>query len=249
MTHHDDNPDDQQEQDVLRGEDLLASLAMRHETHRADSPLYVNADVVAWLDAEAAAPERDSEQWSAEQIRAAAARIQAAVSARSAKVYCQAGAPPLRPAGIPGTIPQILDQAVAQRAAPRLDLSAAAGVGRELWDEPCDSWIELPQGTPAGRYLAVRIKGESMVPLLHTGDTILVQLDVPIERGRLILVQMPDGGYAAKKVGRVTTTRIELLSLNPDFAPVMIQRDERKVIGTVVMLWCGHHGMPRRSET
>ena len=250
-THRDDQRDDDQEQDdqdVLRGEDLLASLAMRHETRRADSPLYVDPDVVAWLDAEAVAPERDAERWNAEQVRVTAERIQAAASARTSKVRRISNAPPLRPAAVVGTVPQVLQDAVKQRAAPRLDLSAAAGVGRELWDEPCDSWVELPDTIPDGGYVAVRIKGESMVPLFHTGDTILVQLDVPLERGRIILVQMPDGGYAAKKVGRLTTTRIELISLNPDFAPVVIPRDERKVIGTVVLLWCAHHRRSRWFE-
>lgn len=211
MTHQDND-------DILRGQNLLARLAIRHEARR-----------------------RSTDGWSAEQVRATAARIQAAANARSSKIRVEAGAPPLRQAAILGTIPQILDDARARRAAPQLDLSAAAGVGRELWDEPCETWLELPNEIPDARYLAVRIKGESMVPLLHTGDTILVQLDLPVERGRVILVQMPDGGYAAKKTGRLTRTHIELISLNPDFAPVVIPRDERLVIGTVVMLWCSHH--------
>jgi SOS-response transcriptional repressor LexA len=53
---------------------------------------------------------------------------------------------------------------------------------------------------------------------------------------------MPDGGYAAKQVGRFTRTRIALISLNPEFKPVVVQRDERTVIGTVVLRWCEHQG-------
>ena len=232
---------DREDMDLLRGEDLLARLAMRHEVRRADSPLYADARVVDWFDREATAWPSSVTPWSAKQVRTTAERIHAAVIARQSKVRQAVGTPPLRAPSIVGTIPQTLDEAVERRAAPRLDLSAAAGVGRELWDEPCEAWVELPPDVAKGRYLAVRIKGESMVPLFHTGDTILVQLDVPVDEGRIILVQMPGGGYAAKKVGRLTTTRIELLSLNPDFPPVVIPRDERKVIGTVTAVWCEHH--------
>ena len=146
----------------------------------------------------------------------------------------------MRAAVIVGTIPQVLHEAMECRAAPQLDLSAAAGVGRDLWDEPCESWVELPKDMPRGRYLAVRIKGESMIPLFHTGDTLLVSIEAPIERGRVVLARMPDGGYAAKQVGRFSRTRLELISLNPDFAPVVVMRDERSIVGTVVMRWCDH---------
>ena len=235
---------DRDDKYLRRGEDLLAQLALRHEARRPDSPLYTDAEIVRWLDTEATAHPPSVTPWSAEQVQATAARIRAAVIARQSKVHRAAGTPPRRAASIVGTVPQVLADAIADRAAPQLDLSAAAGIGRELWDEPCEAWVELPAHVPNGRYIAVRIKGESMVPLFHTGDTILVHLDVPIERGRIILVQMPDGGYAAKKVGRLTPARIELLSLNPDFAPVVIERDERKVIGTIVMVWCGHDPRP-----
>jgi SOS-response transcriptional repressor LexA len=235
MTHRDEDS-----HDVMRGEDLLAALAMRHEVRRPDSSLYGNEDVVNWLDREAAAPERASQHWSAEHVRSVAARIHAAGCARRCKVRQVVGAPPLRAAAAVGTIPQVLQHATESRAAPRLELSAAAGLGRDLWDEPCESWVELPDHVPQGRYLAVRVTGESMIPLFHTGDVLLVSLEAPIERDRIVLARMPDGGYAAKQVGRLTQTRLELVSLNPDFAPVVVPRDHGTVIGTVVLRWCDH---------
>jgi SOS-response transcriptional repressor LexA len=236
MTYRNEDRDE-----VMRAEDLLAALAMRHEARRPDSPLYGNVDIVTWLDNEASASERASERWSAAQIKGVAARIHAAACARRCKVRQEAGAVPLRAAAAVGTIPQVLDDAVKMRAAPKLDLSAAAGSGRDLWDEPCEWWVELPDYVPRGRYLAVRVQGESMIPLFHTGDVLLVSLEAPVERDRIVLARMPDGGYAAKKVGRFTRTRLELISLNPDFAPVVVPRDARTVIGTVVLRWCEHH--------
>src|SRR5688500_7256839 len=151
MTHRDED-----RHEVVRAEDLLAALAMRHEVRRPDSPLYSNADVIEWLDKEASDPARASERWSAEHVKAVAARIHAAVCARRCKVRQETGRPSLRPAAAVGTIPQVLEEAVQLRAAPKLDLSAAAGVGRDLWDEPCESWVELPDSVQRGRYLAVR---------------------------------------------------------------------------------------------
>jgi phage repressor protein C with HTH and peptisase S24 domain len=139
-----------------------------------------------------------------------------------------------------GTIPQVLQEATELGAAPQLDLSAAAGVGRDLWDEPCDSWVQLPEDVPRGQYIAVRVSGESMIPLFHTGDTVLVQLGAKISRDTVVLARLPDGGYAIKRVGRVTQARLELISLNADFAPIVLRRDERTVIGTVVVRWCPH---------
>lgn len=230
--------------ELRRGEDLLAALAMRAESRRPDSALYSDARVVAWLDKESGASERGRTGWSAESIRAAAAEILARATARQFKVRQQAGAPCLERARMPGTIPQILDDAVASRAAPQLELSAAAGAGRELWDEPCESWVELPEDVPPGRYIAVRIAGESMIPLLHTGDTILVRLGSTPARDTIVLARLGDGGYAVKRVGRISPVRLELLSLNPDFAPIVVPRDEHTVIGTVVLRWCPHSATP-----
>jgi SOS-response transcriptional repressor LexA len=226
--------------EALRSEDLLAALAMHEETRRPDSPVYGDEGIVAWLDHEANSAERAADGWSIDQIRTIAAQIHARVTARLLKVRQIAGAPRLDPAVVTGTIPQVLDEAAGRRAAPQLDLSAAAGVGRDLWDEPCESWVELPDDVAEGRYIAVRIAGDSMIPLMHTGDTILVQLGTKLARDTVVLARLADGGYAVKRVGRVTPGRLELISLNPDFAPIVVPRDERTVIGTVVLRWCSH---------
>jgi hypothetical protein len=38
----------------------------------------------------------------------------------------------------------------------------------------------------------------------------------------------------------VRARELELLSLNPEFAPVRIPRDEQSILGTVVLRWCEH---------
>jgi phage repressor protein C with HTH and peptisase S24 domain len=139
-----------------------------------------------------------------------------------------------------GRVAEVLDAAARQGAAPRMDLRVAAGVGRELWDEECESWVELPEGTPGGRYLALAVAGESMTPLLHPGDVVLVRVGPELVRDSVIIARHPENGYVVKRVGRVAGEQVELLSLNADFAPMHIPRDERLVLGTVVARWCTH---------
>jgi phage repressor protein C with HTH and peptisase S24 domain len=137
-------------------------------------------------------------------------------------------------------IADVLDAAHAMRAAPRLDLGAAAGVGRDLWDEPCEQWVRVPDDAPAGSYVSLRVVGESMDPLLHTGDSVLVQVGGKVARDTVVLARVPDAGYVVKKVGKVTRAQLELQSLNDAFPPIVVPRDEHTIVGTVVLRWCPH---------
>lgn len=127
--------------------------------------------------------------------------------------------------------------------APRFDLGIAAGTGRALWDEPCDSWVSIPPELPRGRYVALTVKGDSMLPLLHSGDVVLVKLGPEAARDTVIVARRPDDGYVVKRVGSVTPGELELVSLNPAFpATIVVDRAEGTVTGTVVLRWCGHGG-------
>ncbi|HEY3133847.1 MAG TPA: hypothetical protein VGJ47_04390, partial [Gemmatimonadaceae bacterium] len=71
-----------------------------------------------------------------------------------------------RAASIRATLAHSVPAASRERCATILDLAVAAGSGRELWDEPCDRWLELPDDVPSGRYVALRVAGDSMAPVL-----------------------------------------------------------------------------------
>jgi SOS-response transcriptional repressor LexA len=151
-----------------------------------------------------------------------------------------AAEPEMAPAWEEGTLAQVVAAAARVRHAPALDLSVAAGAGRELWDEPCDRWIPLPEGSPDGKYVALRVTGDSMVPLLHDGDTILVKLGDELVPDAVVVARVPDGGYVVKRVGGMAGSRVELASLNPDYPPIVIPRDASLVLGTVLLRWCTH---------
>jgi phage repressor protein C with HTH and peptisase S24 domain len=46
----------------------------------------------------------------------------------------------------------------------------------------------------------VRVAGESMLPTLRDGDLLLVRKGAPVRVGRLVIVRLPDGTTAVKRV-------------------------------------------------
>lgn len=126
------------------------------------------------------------------------------------------------------------------RPAPAWDLSVAAGMGPELWDEPPTGCVDLPRDIGDGRYVALAVAGDSMEPLMHTGDTILIRLGAELAAGDVVVARHPDRGYVVKRVGRVDPMRIELESLNEAYEPLAIPNDAALVLGTVALRWCPH---------
>jgi phage repressor protein C with HTH and peptisase S24 domain len=120
------------------------------------------------------------------------------------------------------------------------DLSVAAGTGRELWDEPCTSWVRVPESVPDGRHVALKVAGDSMLPLFHDGDTILVRLGSDIGPDQVVVARHPDDGYVVKRIDRIERSRIVLTSLNDGYAPITIPHDLSLILGVVVLRWCPH---------
>lgn len=193
-------------------------------------------------------------EWQAAEVRSrrrptAAAELRADARARRLVagtlgarfgVRCLTASPATCSPLVVGALSHVLTAASDAGFAPRLELGIAAGVGRALWDEPCDSWIAIPDDLPRGRYVALTVKGDSMLPLLHSDDVVLIRIGSEIARDAIVVARRPDDGYVVKRVGRVSPASIELLSLNPEFEPLLIERGEGTVAGTVVLRWCAH---------
>jgi len=122
------------------------------------------------------------------------------------------------------------------------ELAIAAGAGAELWELECDTLVELPPDVPRGQYLALRVAGDSMEPLLHSGDVLLVRLGAAPAVGTVVVARVPDHGYVVKEVRGISPEFLELHSLNPAYGPLRISRvdAEGAVLGTVLMRWCSH---------
>ena len=67
-----------------------------------------------------------------------------------------------------------------------------------------------------------------------------VQVGSAVARDTVVLARVPDAGYVVKKVGKVTRAQLELQSLNEAFPPIVVPRDDRTIVGTVVLRWCPH---------
>ena len=172
------------------------------------------------------------EAWrEAGELEAAAARFAERVRARVASVGLGVGlidrlSEPVHADG-PGTVPLI-------------ELGVAAGTGRELLEEPCDTRVALPPGAPPGRYAALRVVGDSMRPLLHSGDVVLVALDASVAAGAVVVARHPEHGYVVKRMGRPGVWGTSLGSLNPAYPTLMLPPGSGAVIGRVMLRWCGH---------
>ena len=236
---------------IERETDLLVQLAGERAFLDMDLDDPRNHRFLEWL-----ARDLRERQTPAEQVElglradAFARRMVARMRARRTRPLSTiAGAPTRRPALAQGGGLEVARTAAAHRAAPLLDFAVAAGVGRELWDEPCEQWIDLPDDVPDGSYVGLTVAGDSMHPLLHAGDVLLVQLGADIIEDTIVVARHPDDGYVVKRVGDVTHDEVELTSLNPEFGPVHIPRDASLIVGTVMMTWCNHGTMSRQARS
>lgn len=131
----------------------------------------------------------------------------------------------------------------AQEAAAEPDLSdrvpfrlseqpAAAGLGAYLGPDAFRTVLVRRQALPRGASFGVPVQGDSMEPKYHDRDILIVS-DTPPEPGDVGVFIMDGAGYV-KVMGHG-----ELLSLNPDYAPIPMAEGIRacgRVIGTLSAL-------------
>ena len=169
-------------------------------------------------------------------------RILCGLHAQRLRVGMPRGAPATLPVGrvVPIGSALLADAERAHQAVVVPELAIAAGLGHELWETDCDTLIELSPEVPRGQYLALKVAGDSMEPMLHSGDVVLVKLGGDPTVGRVVVARDPDHGYVVKEVGRVTMDEIELRSLNPGFGPIVVPPVTGAILGTVLLRWCSH---------
>jgi len=139
-----------------------------------------------------------------------------------------------RASSISATLAHAVPAAGKERCATILDLAVAAGSGRELWDEPCDRWLELPADVPSGRYVALRVAGDSMAPVLGPREVILIHLDTAPRVDDLVVARLPDQSHVVKRVASMKGSTMELASFNLEYESIFVARDPSPVVGTVI---------------
>ena len=124
---------------------------------------------------------------------------------------------------------------------PRLPLDASAGPGAFSAEEiSFDSyrfsrrWLR-EMGLDGADLSAIRVEGDSMEPLLRSGDEIFVDRNKRAGEG-VHVVRIGDALHV-KQVQASAPGRIALISANDAYAPIELGREEVEVIGRVV--WKG----------
>lgn len=166
-------------------------------------------------------------------------RILAGLHAQHLRVREGERAPSERPLEVPRVPSAELlgDLESAHRALLVPELAVAAGAGHELWDIECTTTVDVPAELPRGRYLALQVAGDSMEPLIHSSDVVLVRVGERAEPGSVVVARDPEHGYVIKEVARLTALGIELRSLNPAFPSLRLPHGAGVVLGTVVLRW------------
>ena len=122
---------------------------------------------------------------------------------------------------------------------PRLALGAAAGPGALGADErPFDSfrfsrrWLK-EQGLSDGQLSTIRVQGDSMEPVLHDGDEILVDRAQRTLRDGIHVVRVGEA-LMVKRLAAAGPGRATLLSQNLAYPPVEVSLAEIEIVGRVV---------------
>lgn len=105
---------------------------------------------------------------------------------------------------------------------------ASAGPGEIIFDTPPTKRIEIPD-IPAYKKVdyAIGVNGDSMEPIYHDGDTLLVEMKDEIEVGEIGIFLVDGKSYVKKRGER------ELISLNPKAENVALTEDS-KCMGKVI---------------
>lgn len=192
--------------------------------------------LVEWMVEDAHARMTHEERVESDRIaRAATARIMRRVRARDASARLVPHRLVQRDATVVGDIRETASLAATERCVGWLGSNAvAAGVGRELWDEPCDSWLELPETIPPGNQIALPVTGDSMEPVLVDGDGIIVDLDARVRTGSVVVARHPEHGYVVKCVSEMSRTWVELESFNAAYPSFRLRRTPGTIVGVVI---------------
>ncbi|MCO5063443.1 MAG: helix-turn-helix transcriptional regulator [Rhizobiaceae bacterium] len=85
--------------------------------------------------------------------------------------------------------------------------------------------IDLPAGPEDGSY-ALKVQGDSMLPLYRNNDVLIVRPDASLRKGDRVVVKTRSGEVMAKILARRTGSEMELHSLNPEHASRRLRADE-----------------------
>lgn len=90
-----------------------------------------------------------------------------------------------------------------------------------------DGWEQTDLPTRKDSLFSLRIEGDSMAPLYRPGDRVIVDLDATdVRRGDRVALRTRSGETLAKEAAALGARDIVVASINPEYPPRTIARDE-----------------------
>jgi phage repressor protein C with HTH and peptisase S24 domain len=120
----------------------------------------------------------------------------------------------------------------ARRAVPVVGFAQAGGGGFAVDVGQGADEVEFP--TVSEQTFALKVKGDSMLPLYRNGDTIIVARDAPVRKGDRVVVRTRTGEVMAKVLHKKTARAVDLASLNPDHPSRTLNLAEVDWIGRIM---------------
>ena len=93
--------------------------------------------------------------------------------------------------------------------------------------------VEFPAGVADGSY-ALKVQGDSMLPLYRDGDVLIVHPGATVRRGDRVVVKTAGGEVMAKILTKRSAQIIELTSMNPDHPDRSLAAAEIEWIARIV---------------
>lgn len=114
----------------------------------------------------------------------------------------------------------------------------AAGIPIDSISEVIDQEYITEELAQKGEYFGLRIKGDSMSPVIMDGDTVIVRSQENAETDEIIIALINGHDGVCKKLKKIDNG-LMLISINPQYAPLVftsaeIDQTPVKIIGKVV---------------
>lgn len=120
------------------------------------------------------------------------------------------------------------------------EVNGLAAAGSPLYSTVDDESVTVPQKyIDSQRYIIIKAKGDSMVPLIQNGDYVIAEIDSTPCQGELSLVRVESSGYedeyTIKKFYRYDD-EVELHSINTNYSPMFYPLSEIKAAQKIVYI-------------
>ena len=119
------------------------------------------------------------------------------------------------------------------RTIPVFDAPAAAGIALPVLSEEKTQVLVDEKKAPAAANFGIRISGDSMEPVIQSGETVFVARVPQIQPGEIGIFLL-NGESLCKKL-EVKEGEVYLSSINPAYAPIrVLETDDLKLVGKVL---------------